>query len=312
MENTISIYESPSGLLQCTIRSVGCKYKLSGAGCIMCNYGKDRNVTKEELRTALHKYIEPILKDRVLFGTYGSILDESEMSVGVFNELMHFIKGSCAKTIIFETHYKTITKRILEYIKESIPNKNIVFEVGLESSNKSSMINIGKDISLEDLRSTINLVHQYNMEISTNILVGVPFKDTKGQILDTLETVQWAFNNKADSVVLFPMNIKPNTQIYDLYMSGEYTEISGWLLAEVLLNINEKYLGNVHIAWYGNRKINNIRPITCNKCRDILMNFYESYDKERDMHTRIELIQNLLRNNTDCDCQAQVINSIYK
>lgn len=311
MENIISIYESASGLVQCTIRSQGCRYRLNGYGCIMCNYGADKNITKEELSTALHKYVEPILKDRVLFGTYGSILDESEISVGVLNELMQFIKGSNAKTIILETHYKTITKRILEYISESIPNKEIIFEVGLESSDKSSIITIGKDICLEDLRNTIHLVHEYNMEISANILVGVPFKDTKAQVLDALETVQWAFNNKVNSVVLFPMNIKPNTHIYDLYMNGEYTEISGWLLAEVLLNIDKEYLDKVHIAWYGNRKINNIRPITCNKCKDILMDFYKSYDKERDINKRIELIQKLFKSNVDCDCKAQVINNVY-
>lgn len=149
------------------------------------------------------------------------------------------------------------------------------------------------------------------MEISANILVGVPFKDTKAQVLDALETVQWAFNNKVNSVVLFPMNIKPNTHIYDLYMNGEYTEISGWLLAEVLLNIDKEYLDKVHIAWYGNRKINNIRPITCNKCKDILMDFYKSYDKERDINKRIELIQKLFKSNVDCDCKAQVINNVY-
>ena len=40
------------------------------------------------------------------------------------------------KIIIFETHYLTINASILELIKQKLVDKEIVIELGLESSNK--------------------------------------------------------------------------------------------------------------------------------------------------------------------------------
>lgn len=306
MNSVIDIYKSPSGLVQCTIKSQGCKYKLNGKGCIMCNYGADRNVKVEELEYSLDKFVRPIVKNRVLFGTYGSILDESEINKELFDTIINFIKSIDTPIIIFETHYKTINQRTLQYVSEAIPNKEVIFEVGLESSNEDSILNIGKDINLEELKHTINLVHKYNMEVSTNILVGVPFKNTKEQLLDALETIHWSFSNKVDSVVLFPLNIKLETKL-------QYNKpVSSWLIVETLLNIGKDKLDKVHIAWYGNRENNNsIKPLTCNKCEGTLMSFYKQYEFNRDAKTRSELLQKLLNSTCECKCQTKVIDSIY-
>lgn len=307
MNSIIDIYESPSGLVQCTIRSQGCKYKLNDKACIMCNYGADKNVTVEELEYSLNTLVMPIVKDKILFGTYGSILDESEISKELFDVILNFINSIGTKIIIFETHYKTINQKALQYISNSLTNKIVIFEAGLESSNKDSILNIGKDINLEELKYTINLVHKYNMEISTNILVGVPFKNTKEQLLDALETIHWSFSNKVDSVVLFPLNIKAGTKLQ------HNKPISSWLLVETLLNIGKDKLDKVHIAWYGNRENNgSIKPLTCSKCNSILMDFYKSYEFNRDAKTRSKLLRKLLKNSCECDCQAKVIKSIYK
>lgn len=307
MNSVIDIYESPSGLVQCTIKSQGCRYKLSGKGCIMCNYGADRNVTVEELEYSLNNFVRPIVKNRVLFGTYGSILDKSEINKELFDVIINFIKSIDTSVIIFETHYKTISQRTLQYISEALLDKEIIFEVGLESSNADSLLSIGKDINLEELKHTINLVHEYNMEISVNILVGIPFKNTKEQLIDALSTIHWSFSNKVDSVVLFPLNIKVGTEIQNS------KPVSSWLLVETLLNINKDKLDKVHIAWYGNRENNgSIKPLTCSKCNNILMDFYKSYEFNRDAKTRSELLQKLLNNTCKCDCQTKVINDIYK
>lgn len=307
MDNVINIYKSPSGLVQCTIKSQGCRYKLGGKGCIMCNYGADRNVTVEELEYSLNNFVRQMVKNRVLFGTYGSILDESEISKELFDTIINFIKSIDTPVIIFETHYKTITQKILHYISEAIPNKEVIFEVGLESSNEDSILNIGKDINLEELKHTINLVHKYNMGVSTNILVGLPFKNTKEQLLDALETIHWSFSNKVDSVVLFPLNIKLETKLQ------HSKPISSWLLVETLLNIGKDKLDKVHIAWYGNRENSgSIKPLTCSKCKGILTKFYEQYEFNRDAKVRSELLQKLLNDTCGCNCQTKVINSIYK
>lgn len=80
------------------------------------------------------------------------------------------------------------------------------------------------------------------MEISVNILVGIPFKNTKEQLIDALSTIHWSFSNKVDSVVLFPLNIKVGTEIQNS------KPVSSWLLVETLLNINKDKLDKVHIA----------------------------------------------------------------
>ena len=311
-----SVYEN-NGVLQICFKSIGCRYYLNGF-CIMCDYGKGTNITKEELEKA---FDEAISKSKyqvkiLLLNSYGSILDNDEISIECFYSLLNKLSKIDIKNIIFETHYTTITEEKLLMIKEKLKNKNISFELGLESANKNIrenylLKNIDNDLFIEK----INLIHSFNMNVLTNILIGTPFLSTKEQLDDSLNSIIWCFKNEVDEIDLFPINVKPYTLLKNLYDSNDYNVISHWLVIELLNRVPIKYLSNIYLAWYGNRELeyeNNeytIFPSSCPKCYDDIMNFYKSFLANNDNIYRKNLINELITNKK-CDCYEKVLKKI--
>ena len=52
------------------------------------------------------------------------------------------------------------------------------------------------------------------MSACTNVLLGAPFLCERDQLDTAVKSVNWAFEQGTDSVVVFPMNIKPFTLLY--------------------------------------------------------------------------------------------------
>ena len=311
-----SIYEN-NGTLQICFKSKGCNYFLNGF-CIMCDYGKGINISKEELELAFDEAISrakhPIRT--LLLNSYGSVLDTSEISEECFASLLNKIKKVDIKNIIFETHYTTINRSKLLLIKSELADKNIMFELGLESSNSNIRSNnLLKMIDNDAFVKKIDLIHSFGMQVLTNIIIGTPFLSTKEQLDDSLKSVLWCFENGVDEVDLFPINVKPYTILKDLYDSNEYQVISHWLVIELLNQIPVKYLNKVYLAWYGNRELeyengeHSILPKSCPKCHQNIMDFYTKFLSNNDNIYRKRLIDNLISNSV-CNCYDKLLRSL--
>lgn len=306
-------YEN-NGVLQICFKSRGCSNYLNGF-CIMCDYGVGCNLTPKKLEFAFDSALkESKQKIRVLLlNSYGSILDNNEISEECFNVLLEKVKNANIDNIIFETHYTTITKEKLDLIKNMIPHKNICFELGLETfDEKIRENNLLKYIDNNKFIDKIQLIHSYEMKIFANIIIGIPFFSKNEQIENAVKSINWCFDKMVDEVDLFPMNIRPYTLLKDLYEKGEYEVISHWMLIEVLYKIQKKYLKDIHIAWYGNRDLNyennmhSIFPTLCNDCRESLFNFYKQYLENNSSDYRKDLINNLIENKK-CKCYKKHI-----
>lgn len=306
-----SMYEN-NGVLQICFKSIGCRYYLNGF-CIMCDYGKGVNITKKELESsfdeAISKSKEPI--KILLLNTYGSILDSDEIKDDCFLSLLNKISETDIKNIIFETHYTTICKEKLSTIKNILKDKRISFELGLESANKETRKNcLLKNIDNELFLEKIKLIHSFNMNAIANILVGIPFLNTKEQLNDSLNSIIWCFENGIDEVDLFPINIKPYTLLEKLYKDKKYNVISHWLLIELLNKVPSKYLSQIYLAWYGNRELeytnceHSIFPDSCSICHDDIMNFYKSFLSNNNTNYRKNLLNELLTNKK-CNCDLK-------
>lgn len=280
----------------------------------MCDYGVGRNITKSELEQSFDKALAESHNDIkiLLLNTYGSIFDSNEISKECFKSLVKKIKETSIKNIIFETHYDTVTKQTLSFIKEELKNKNISIELGLETVNEEIRENkLLKIIDNRKFRDAIELIHSFKMKVITNILVGIPFLSTKEQLHDTLTSIQWCIDNNVDEIDLFPINIKPYTLLMELYKNNEYQVVSHWLLIEVLDRVPTNDLSKIYIAWYGNRKMKythgeiSILPTACPKCIDKLMNFYKEYLAIDNALNRKQLIKELIANTT-CNCYKQL------
>lgn len=303
-----STYES-NGVFQICFKSKGCSNYLNGF-CIMCDYGVGTNITPKELEIAFDNALKES-KDEIrvlLLNSFGSILDQNEISEECLNILLEKIKDTNIKNIIFETHYTTITEKKLNLIKKVLFDKNVIFELGLETSNQQVRENnLLKYIDNNKFIDTIQLIHSYGMKVITNIIVGIPFLNEEEQVKNAVESIRWCFNNDVDEVDLFPMNIRPYTLLRELYEKKEYEIISHWMLIEVLSKIPEHYLKDIYIAWYGNRdleydnSLKSIFPTSCTACEDNLFQFYELYLKNKDSDYRKYLINDLIANKK-CKC----------
>lgn len=301
-------YEN-NGVFQICFKSKGCAFYLAGF-CLMCDYGKGTNLSPNELEKAFDMAMQESKEDIkiLLLNSYGSILDSLEISDECFLRLLNKVKKTNIKTIIFETHPKTVTREKLELIKSILKNKTIFFELGLETANPEiRRNNLLKEIDNTAFLKTVDLVHSYEMKVIANILVGIPFLTEKEQLADSLNSIKWCIDNKIDEIDLFPINIKPYTLLEELYKNNEYKVISHWLLIEVLNQLPISYLPKIFLAWYGNRELkyyNNVHsifPTSCSKCHNNLMEFYTKYLANDNAKYRKELINNLIKNR-QCQC----------
>jgi len=303
-----------NGVFQICFKSKGCVNYLHGF-CIMCDYGVGVNISPQELSLAFDEALKESKEEiRVLLlNSFGSVLDEREISEECFIMLLEKIKNTSIKNIIFETHYTTINQRKLDLIKSVLGDRNIIFELGLETSDSQVRQDcLLKYIDNRKFVETIKLIHSYNMKVIANVLIGIPFLSEEQQVKNALDSIIWCFNNQVDEVDLFPMNIRPFTLLQELYLKEEYKLISHWMVIEVLSLIPKNYLSEIYIAWYGNRdlkyedNLHSIFPTSCSGCEQDLINFYELFLKNKDPDYRKFLINDLIKNK-HCGCYKRIL-----
>lgn len=278
-----------NNILQICFSSKGCNYYLNG-NCIMCDYGKSYNLSKEEIIVSFNEAINYMNNKTtvLLLNSFGSILDEREINREGLVSILNIINYIPIKNIIFETHYLTIDDEILKILNKNLNNKNIIIEMGLETSNKNIRENnLFKIIDNNKFLDKVSLIHKYNMRAIANILVGIPFLSRKGIIKDVVNSIDWCFNNDIDEVVLFLANIKKYTYLYKLYLEGKYKLVDYKILYDILKNIDINYLDRIYLSWYKERNFDN--TIFTNIDNDLLT-FYDNFSKNKDIIYRKKLL----------------------
>lgn len=318
----LTLWRPSEKFIHCCIESQGCRFNRNSGACIMCDYGIGRNLTPDELKQALEQDLQPFTASvsTVLFGSYGSIFDTEEVSAECFDVLLDFIARQGIRTVIFETHCCTVNESVLAKIKEKLCDygKTVVIEMGYESCEPYILKNcLNKVLDLNQLCHAMGMIHQYSMEVSLNVFLGAPFLSGKEQLDTTVQSVEWAFENGADSVVVFPCNIKPFTLLYQLYKNNLYEPISQWMLVELLSRIPEEKLDRITLSWYGDRGNfyeNNqfplIPPMDCEKCHNDILAFYRFFMKEPLCTRRKQLIEDFIHREMNCDCRNRFLESL--
>ena len=289
-------------VLQICFYSIGCRFSKNG-NCIMCDYGKTRkeNLTPNEIKEIMQE-IFCNLKEQpkvLLLNSLGSILDELEIPKASIMTLLDEIAKIDIDVIIFETHYTSINKDILALIKKKLPNKQLIIELGFESSNQEYRKKyLNKIIDNYKFIEKVNLIKSFEFDVETNIIFGMPFLSSEDQIKDTVQSILWCFQNNIDKVNLFPMNIKPYTLLYKLYETEEYSPVKHKDFIEVLKRIPKEYINKIYLCWYGNRQLYydskpTILPICNQKDYDKLMSFYKDFNLHKDEVYRENLLNHM-------------------
>lgn len=298
------------------LESSGCRFRKQGY-CIMCDYGAGNMINEEQsigaLEKALNNRVDPVTN--LLIGTCGSIFDEDELQPNVLKAILEYLKHKDINRIIFETHYSTVTASILAQLTNMLPNKHIAIELGFESSNQAVLDKcLKKKINLEQLKETIKLIKSHGMEVILDVFLGAPYLTTKEQLYDSINSVEWAYKNGADEIVIFPANIKPGTILWDNYKKGLYQPVSHWLLIELLSRLKDEELGIAAVSWFGDRQAAGvdtdiIPPEACTECTPKLLNFYSNFMKSFNFKYRKDLLVNLVNQST-CSCRKTLLRKL--
>lgn len=280
--------------------SVGCRFRKQGY-CLMCDYGIGKNVDCNKavaiLEDAVGKWPQHV--DRLLLGTCGSILDQVEMSRETLGAILKSVTKMNVAHVLLETHYTTIDEDVLNFIRNALPNKEIYIEMGFESANpKVLQKSFRKYMDLSQLKKAMEMISGYDIHTILNVFLGAPFLSEQQQIDDTYMSIKWALENGAAEVVVFPANIKPGTEMWEMYRNGNYNRISHKEVIGLLSRLNEKELERVSISWYGDRQnagidMDILPPIVPDGFNETLVNFYQDFMSDFNGIYRINLIKQM-------------------
>lgn len=269
--------------LQIVLPSVGCQKQPK---CKMCNFGHEhRNCVADEAWKIVESGLDffahtqpryctlpydrnPVKEDGIILilGTYGSILDKKECNYleEIFEKLNKQTIVPIISRIILETHYETVDMEYLGRLRKLLtPNEfgitpDIYIEMGLESSYSRHLeVYLHKTIDLEKFHDVIWHLRFSGFGIIANVLLGMPGMMPRDQIDNTVATIDWAFRNFVDEVVIFPMNVWEGSALWKDYVAGEYQIPSYYQLIEVLRRVKIQYLNHIYFSWYGDRQFKN-------------------------------------------------------
>lgn len=317
-ETIATLWGEGTEFVQMCFQSRGCRYSDMGA-CIMCDYGCGRNLEADEIEN--YCSTAPVFKDsgvkEILIGTYGSSLDEYEISEACFCKILERLRQTYIPMVGFETHCDTVNYGKLKEIKEYLSDRELYIEMGFESlDDKVRERYLNKRLNIKNLKKAIELAHQFGFLVVLNVLIGAPFLSPRQQIEDVCASVMWAFDNGADNVILFPINVKPFTVLYRIMQKRMYKPISHWrvisVLDELAQTLTDTQLAHVGLSWYGERTdiyknpfLQMVTPRACDKCREKIFGFYGRYQSQASGGRRRELIREILQTPLECGCREE-------
>lgn len=307
--------------LQLTLQTGGCRYSEAGS-CCMCNYGKGIIPNLQDVKIEIDRICcssDFIECDQILLGASGSFLDDSEVSEEIQFYMLQRLAHNNKKEIFLETHYKSINQAKLTKIRQLFSDQIVHIEMGLETVTRELQENVlNKEIPLKELEKTITQIHNADMLVSLNILLGIPFLSLYEQIIDTKKTIEWSIDNNVDYIVVFPINIQPFTLFEWWYSKGYISVVSPWMLVELLLYLTDTELKRICLSWYGNRCITyskqkkTIIPYSCPICQPKLVSFFNDFSTNYDIKYRKEKLQQIYKFPFSCECRENLHSALRK
>lgn len=290
----------------------GCQWDAMG-GCTMCNYGKGYVLSDEETLHAVKTGLLslPTTITELFLSPSGSFLDDNEVSPHIRQKIYKIVEKLDVDYFAFESRAELVDKQKLDELRTLLPNKKIAVEIGLESSdNFVREFCINKGNKIEDFIVSAQTVRNFGFECIANVSVGPAFLSQEEAVNDAIETTLWALKNGADTVVLFPMHVKPYTLLDWLYRRGYYNPPSLWLLIEVLFKLGEENSKYVDISWYRSGYSDSKKivasPDSCDKCKPIIYELLDEYRKGRNFDVIKKLYQ------LECDCKKEYLENKHR
>ncbi|CEG12139.1 putative Radical SAM domain protein [groundwater metagenome] len=207
--------------------------------CIFCGYGKIyKKRTNKDLLAILDDFFANLKDDSVvkIFGS-GSFFDEKQISKEIFEYFIEKTKENKISKIYLESRPEFITKEKILCLKET--NAEINIAIGLESASDKILKTINKGFKVKDFENVANLIHSLGCKVRVYLLVNLPAKNQKAELE---KSVNFALNY-ADSIVLLNLLPHENSEIFDLWIKGEWN----FLAKEEFFDWTSKWKNNPKI-----------------------------------------------------------------
>lgn len=303
---------------QIWIQSDACRFSKLGA-CTCCDYFQGQpDVDQVNAFVSALSQMDPS-SNTIVLNTCGSVLDKSELKTETLVLIIDEIAKTNISTVVLETHLNTITEEILKIL---LPYKNILdiyFEIGIETLNRDINQFILNKLPFDrNINRVIGLIHSYGFRVTGNVMTGFPFLDYASQVLDSVTTIRTLLDTGIDFIVLFPINIKKYTFMYDLYDNGFYKVVNGRILIDILTHFSQEELEYINVGWYGEPRIDipgyksddMIVPYYCEKCYKQMMQLWLDYNCAWEGSEREQILSNMKA--IVCSCNYDQLITTHK
>lgn len=115
-----------------------------------------------------------------------------------------------------------INEEIVKLLKTYSKNYYIWVELGLQTSNEDTGKLINRGYSNSDFIKAVKLLNEYNIDVITHIMVGLPGETDK----DIVNTTDFINSHNIQGLKIHSCYVIENTKLADMYKSGTYIPIT--------------------------------------------------------------------------------------
>jgi len=287
------------------LESKGCGWLLKNnhyslVGCTICSYPLKTtlggNLHENKISSSfLKEYSKYNYENYPIICLYnsGSFLNNEEIPESVqFKILEEVFKNKDIEQIVIESRVEYIDEEKLERIHRKIGDKELIIGVGLESNNDFIRnVCINKGLSRKKYERAIKSINKYFKSL-TYVLLKPPFTNEITAIIDSINSIKYAFDKGSDIVSLEVCNIQELSLPYYLYRMKHYRPPWLWSIIEVL---NKCYKGGQIII--GGFQINPMPKYVahnCGNCDLRILNLINKYNSTLDIN---------IFDKVDCNCK---------
>ena len=115
-----------------------------------------------------------------------------------------------------------INKEIAELLATYKEKYYVCVELGLQTSNNTTGKLINRGYTSEDFTAAVKLLNEYNIDVVTHIMVGLPGETRK----DLENTVEFLNDHDLQGLKIHSTYVVKNTVLEEMYLNGNYTPIT--------------------------------------------------------------------------------------
>jgi radical SAM enzyme (TIGR01210 family) len=274
------------------MRSFGCEWMLSdeNGGCTMCGHLAGTSQGSEISASLFIEQFDNIinqidLKNIPMICIYnaGSFLNDNEMPREARSHIFNKLAGMDEiESIIFESRPEYIDSDKIFEMTSIISGKRIEIGIGLESSDEYvRQICLNKGFKVDEFKSAVSLLKAHGVHVLAYVLQKPPFLTEQQAIIDTTNSVRWAFSNGVDVVSIEPVSVQKNTLIHLLYNMKLYRPPWIWSVLTSVAEIGN--IGAIRIGGFEFFPLPDVCTHNCSMCNDFCIQAIEQFNATNDI-----------------------------